>query len=204
MSTATPRKRKARGRLSDQQQELAVRYLPLARKLARPLKRSYPQDWEEFESAACLALVEAAEAFEPDRHVKFATFARTRIWGALQDVRRRRHSHGRAGMTTVSLSDLPQDAEARGRVLGTQPQGEVGAELDDLESIEGWLRKLPRGHAAACRQIYLHGKTHAQAARALGLSASRITYIHLEAIAMLNGTWEGHRPRASSARRLDN
>ncbi len=70
--------------LSAVQQGLAVRYLPMARALAKPLKRTWPSESDEFESAACLALVEAAQSFDETRNVKFATFARYRIWGALQ------------------------------------------------------------------------------------------------------------------------
>ena len=43
---------------------------------------------DEFESAACLALVEAARSFDPTRNIRFATFARFRIRGALVDVGR--------------------------------------------------------------------------------------------------------------------
>ena len=57
--------REQRSPLSPARQRLAARYLPLARALARPLKQSWPQARDEFESAACLALVEAAEAFDP-------------------------------------------------------------------------------------------------------------------------------------------
>lgn len=199
MATATmaARKRKPRGRLTRQQQELAERYLPMARRLARPMKRAFPNDWAELESAACLALVEAAGSFDPAYHVKFATFARMRIWGALQDVRRRLapktfdHVHR---LVPPEFSSAPYDEGLHGRVVLCAEPEPVGTDLDSLEAIDGWLRKLPRGHAAACRQIYAYGKTHAEAAEVLGLSPSRVTYIHLEAMAMLDGTWEGKRP----------
>lgn len=203
MATPTPRKRKPRGRLNVQQQQLAEKYLPLARKLAKPMKNIFPSDWEEYESAACMALVEAAEAFKPDRHVKFSTFASRRIFGALKDVRRRKRTKSLLvcdGGPAIELSELAHDPELHGRVLMTEPMEEVGWDLECTEAVESWLRKLPRGHAAACREIYLHGKTHAEAAEAVGLSPSRVTYIHQEAIAMLNGTWEGRRPGSSRNR----
>ncbi len=80
--------RRRRAPLTAEQQDLAVRYLPLARSLARPFKMSWPGSRDEFESAANLALIEAAGSFDPGRNVKFATFARHRIWGALRDVQR--------------------------------------------------------------------------------------------------------------------
>ena len=72
MSTMT---RDGRAPLSAGQQTLALRYLPLARKLARPFKAAWPALRDDFDSAACLALVEAASSFDPERNVKFATFA---------------------------------------------------------------------------------------------------------------------------------
>ena len=53
----------------------------MAKSLAKPLKKNWPVEGEEFESAALMALVEAAQSFDPARNVKFATFARYRIWG---------------------------------------------------------------------------------------------------------------------------
>ncbi len=68
--------------------ELATEFLPLARGMSKPLKLLYPYWRDEFESAACLALVEAARSFDPSRSIRFATFARFRIRGALMDVGR--------------------------------------------------------------------------------------------------------------------
>jgi hypothetical protein len=78
-----------RAPLTPAQQALARKYIPLARKLARPLAAWWPNDGDEYRSAALLALVEAAQSFDPSRNVKFATFARFRIWGALRDTQRR-------------------------------------------------------------------------------------------------------------------
>jgi DNA-directed RNA polymerase specialized sigma subunit len=74
--------------LTFEQQDLAKRYVPMARSLAKPLKAAWPLEREEFDSAAMVALVEAAQSFDPTRNVKFGTFARFRIWGALRDVQR--------------------------------------------------------------------------------------------------------------------
>src|SRR4051794_5854259 len=92
----TGKSRDRRTPLTPTQQALAARYLPMARALAKPLKAAWPAARDEFESAACLALVEAAEAFDPSRNVKFSTFARYRIWGALRDVQRRQFLGGYA------------------------------------------------------------------------------------------------------------
>lgn len=190
--------RKERDPLTEDQQRLAVKYLPMARALARPFKEQLPDIWEEFESAACLALVEAARAFEPEREVKFSTFARQRIWGGLQDTRREhlsrsKHECHHADNLAEGLPLVEEMAVARHR---------VGDELEAAEAVESWLRKLPRQHAEVCRLIYVDGSTHAEVARCLGFSPSRITYIHLEALAMLGGTWApGTRPLPPAPRR---
>jgi RNA polymerase sigma factor (sigma-70 family) len=190
-TTTTRRRRNQRKPLTTEQQGLAERYLPMARALARPLKRTWPQEWEEFESAAMMALVEAAESFDPGRGVRFSTFARLRVVGALRDVQRR------MGSTKWRVDDTHAVHEAAdltslepiGEVLNTTPDPEVGREVDSLDAVEAWLKKLPPRHAAACRAIYVHGCNQAEAAARLGCSQSRLSYLHREALAMLNGSW---------------
>jgi RNA polymerase sigma factor (sigma-70 family) len=184
-----PAARVPRGRrpLTPDQQALAARYLPLARSLARPLKAAWPDSRDEFESVACLALVQAAESFDPARGFAFATFARYRIAGALRDALRHRVPYGwrdEAEHAPARFSLFPH-AEESGRVLVAEPDLPIGSELEAIEAGEGWLRKLPPKHAAALRRIYLHGETHAQAAAVLGLSASRIAFMHREALDLL-------------------
>src|SRR5690349_18923074 len=113
--------RDSRSPLTAAQQELALRFLPLARSLARPFKMSWPSLRDDFESAACLALVESAEAFEPERNIKFITFARHRIWGALRDVQRSVLPLGwRCDPKHAPIvGALPRECERRGRVLAT-------------------------------------------------------------------------------------
>jgi RNA polymerase sigma factor (sigma-70 family) len=184
--------RESRSPLTPAQQALAARYLPMARAMAKPLKAAWPVAWDEFESAACLALVEAAEAFEPERNVRFSTFARHRIWGALRDVQRGlvplgwRADCGRA----PAMVHLTPTCERRGTVLGIEPDSDVGCDLEAIDSLERRLKSLPAKHAAACRQIYLHGQTQGEAAEVLGCSQSRLSYLHREALAMLNGSWQ--------------
>jgi RNA polymerase sigma factor (sigma-70 family) len=177
--------------LTAAQQELARRYLPLARRLTWPSRVAWPASRDEFESAALMALVQAAQAYDPTRQVKFATFARLRIIGALRDVQRRWTPAGwRSDPAHAPLiGPLQSDSELNGRVLNTEPDPPAGWETESAEEVEAWLKKLPPRHAAACRQIYLHGKTQTEAAEALGCSQSRLCCLHREALAMLNGTW---------------
>ena len=183
-STTIPASRKP---LTDEQQGLAARYIPMAKALAKPLKFSWPNEGEEFESAALLALVEAAQSFDPSRNVKFATFARFRIWGALRDVQRGLIASGWRGdiENAPILTSLALDAEEHGKVLGSEPDAPTGSEIEGLEYVESLFKKIPARHAEACREIYIKGLSHGQAAKSLGCSKSRLCYLHREALDMI-------------------
>ena len=187
--------------LTAEQQGLASKYLPMAKSLAKPLKKNWPVESEEFESAALLALVEAAQSFDPTRNVKFATFARYRIWGALRDVQRGLITAGwRADMQNApSVSSLTYDAEEHGRVLGSVPDAPVGEEFEAIDFVESWLRKLPAKHAEACRQIYIHDRTQGEAADHVGCSKSRLSYLHKESLDLLKDAWD-YQARKRAAR----
>lgn len=169
------------------QQDLAARFVPLARHLARPLQRAWPSLREDLESAALAGLVEAAQAFDPGRGVRFATFARLRIGGALRDVQRRSAMKGwRADPSAApERMGLAPDSELQGTVLLAGAAAPPDEDLDARDAVEGWLRKLPPRHAAAMRRLYLHGENQAVAAAAVGCSQSRLCVLHRESLAML-------------------
>jgi RNA polymerase sigma factor (sigma-70 family) len=180
--------------LNEDQRDLAARFLPLARALARPLKEMFAQWKDEFESAACLALVEAARSFDPSRNIRFATFARFRIRGALVDV-------GRV-MGLSGWENDPDDApgmvaltpysEEHGQVLIASKPPAVGSELEDIEAVEHMLRKLPKKHAAVCRMQYLYGKTQSEIAAMLGCSQTEVTRLHLKALELLSDPYDAN------------
>lgn len=182
--------RQGRSKLTKEGQDLVLQYLPLARALARPLKTHWPHVRDDFDSAALLALVEAAESFEPERNIKFATFARYRIVGALRDLQRAmidRKSQYRDPSHTTNLNDIrsaPAD-RGRGRVIGMEAAPPVGAHLDRVDTLERCLRRLPSKHAQACRLLFLDGKTQVEAARILGFSQSRLSALRREALSLL-------------------
>jgi RNA polymerase sigma factor (sigma-70 family) len=187
----TTRPRKPRERLTTEQQELATNYMPLARKLAKHLKMHWPIYFEELDSAACLAMVEAAQAFDPERGVKFATFARMRILGALCDAKRRIH----AKAVERPLPNVPRvyryipGVVERCMLMLTSPDPEVGTELEAIEEVEYWLRALPARHAKICREIYLNNLSQAEVAKRHGCAKSRISHLHAEAIRILHDSY---------------
>jgi len=177
--------------LNEVQQALAAQFMPLARALSRPLKEMFVQWKDEFESAACLALVEAARSFDPARNIQFATFARFRIKGALVDVG---HVMGLAGWEdqeeTPGAVSLTPFSEEHGQVLVATTPPPVGAEFEDVDAVEHILRKLPKKHATVCRMQYLYGKTQSEIAEILGCSQTEVTRLHLKALEFLSEPYD--------------
>jgi RNA polymerase sigma-B factor len=64
-------------------EELVVRHLPLARKLAGRYARTQ-EPFEDLYQVACLGLVKAIDRFDPNRGVTFASFAVPTILGELK------------------------------------------------------------------------------------------------------------------------
>jgi RNA polymerase sigma factor for flagellar operon FliA len=74
-----------------QRDELIVNHLPLVRHVLGRLAAELPSgvDVENLEAAGALGLVEAANSFNVEKGVKFETFARHRVRGAMLDELRR-------------------------------------------------------------------------------------------------------------------
>jgi RNA polymerase sigma factor (sigma-70 family) len=154
------------------------------------MRRALPYSHDELESAAFMALVEAAQTFDPSRNVDFSTFARHRIWGALCDVRREAlFGKGKGGPHARVVNRTAEAAEAHGHVLGSEPDEPVGADLELHETVESWIRSLPRTHSQAFRHIYLDGKTQEEAASLVGCSKSYMSRLHNEALSWLHQTY---------------
>ena len=158
----------------------------MASALSRRMRGMVPGESEELESTAHLALVEAAQMFDPSMSVNFATYARYRICGALRDFRRRTLGGSRGDKTYLPVFQrIGNDVERHGQVLGIHPERPVGTEIEATDAVEDWLRRLPRAHGAVCRLIYIDGKSQDEAARIVGRSKSSVSRLHQEAIRWL-------------------
>src|SRR5262249_30186856 len=121
---------KYRPGLTDEQQGLASRYLPMAESLAKAFRTQLRIEREELRSTAYMALVEAARTFDPARKVNFATFARHRIRGALRDYLRRVASESwrsAKGLQPPMLR-FGSESERYGRIYGLSAEKPVGTE----------------------------------------------------------------------------
>ena len=178
--------RRKRRALTPEQQSLAERHVPLARSLSRPVKDAWPLEKAEIDSAAFMALVEAAKSFDPTRNVKFGTFARLRITGALRDVQRGFYAqkHVRDMPNARTYRYVP-GMEEQGIMFMTTPDAPVDRYVDAVEEVEHWFRTLPKRHAVACREVYLRDRTLVQIGAILECSKSRVSALHAEALEIL-------------------
>jgi RNA polymerase sigma factor (sigma-70 family) len=153
------------------------------------MQASLPWAREDLQSAAYMALVEAAGAFDPSRNVNFATYARRRIQGAVLDARRELLDFRSSQIKVAGNGQgVGRKIENHGRILGTTSDQPVGADLETRETAENWIRKVPRPLAPALRHIYLEGKTQEETAALLGCSPPTLCRMHSEAIAWLQHT----------------
>lgn len=174
--------------------ELAGRYIDAALGAAAGFCRAYPSLREDLRAAALLGLSRAAADFEPGR-CRFWTFARHRVRGAMLDLLRSERPGGyRVRGAPFAVRSLGRADGEPAAVVGAEPDPAVGSELEGLDEVEGWLRKLPRRHAAAMRRLYVHGDSQAEAAGALGLSQSRLSSLHRESLELLRVAHERRRP----------
>jgi RNA polymerase sigma factor for flagellar operon FliA len=90
----------------DIRQALLNRYLPLVRNVAGRMAHGFPKSVElnDLISTGCIGLIEALKNFDPDRGVKFETFAVPRIRGAILDELR-------------ALDWVPRSTRAKAREL---------------------------------------------------------------------------------------
>ena len=132
---------------------LITAYMRLAISMSAKFKR-YGAPMNDLIQEASLGLMKAADKFDPDRGVRFSTYAVWWIKASIQDYVMRNWSMVRTGSTSSQKSlffnmrrvqaRLEREAAADGRVLDKQAMreaiaAEVGVPLADVEMMEGRL-----------------------------------------------------------------
>jgi RNA polymerase sigma-32 factor len=132
---------------------LITAYMRLAISMASKFRR-YGAPMNDLIQEANLGLMKAAEKFDPDRGVRFSTYAVWWIKASIQDHVMRNWSMVRTGSTSSQKSlffnmrrvqaRLEREAAARGEPLDRQKMREmisteVGVPLHDVEMMEGRL-----------------------------------------------------------------
>jgi RNA polymerase sigma-32 factor len=132
---------------------LITAYMRLAISMAAKFKR-YGAPMNDLIQEASLGLMKAADKFDPDRGVRFSTYAVWWIKASIQDYVMRNWSMVRTGSTSSQKSlffnmrrvqaRLEREAAARGERLDSHQirhmiASEVGVPLHDVEMMEGRL-----------------------------------------------------------------
>lgn len=128
-------------------------YMRLAISMASKFRR-YGAPMNDLIQEAGLGLMKAAEKFDPDRGVRFSTYAVWWIKASIQDFVMRNWSMVRTGSTSSQKSlffnmrriqaRLEREASARGETLPRHEMhqliaGEMGVPIHDVEMMEGRL-----------------------------------------------------------------
>ena len=132
---------------------LTTAYLRLAVSMAAKFRR-YGAPMNDLVQEASFGLMKAAEKFDPDRGVRFSTYAVWWIKASIQDYVMRNWSMVRTGSTSSQKSlffnlkrvqaKIEREASARGEVLGQNElralvAAELGVPEHDVEMMEGRL-----------------------------------------------------------------
>ncbi|PJI85301.1 RNA polymerase RpoH-like sigma 32 subunit [Yoonia maricola] len=132
---------------------LITAYMRLAISMASKFKR-YGAPMNDLIQEASVGLMKAADKFDPDRGVRFSTYAVWWIKASIQDYVMRNWSMVRTGSTSSQKSlffnmrrvqaRLEREAAAEGRVMDKHEMREliaieVGVPLHDVEMMEGRL-----------------------------------------------------------------
>ncbi|MEO1641022.1 MAG: RNA polymerase factor sigma-32 [Pseudomonadota bacterium] len=132
---------------------LITAYMRLAISMASKFKR-YGAPMNDLIQEASVGLMKAADKFDPDRGVRFSTYAVWWIKASIQDYVMRNWSMVRTGSTSSQKSlffnmrrvqaRLEREAAAEGRTMDKQEMREliaieVGVPLHDVEMMEGRL-----------------------------------------------------------------
>lgn len=185
--------------LDDKRRDLAAKYVPLALSIARKFSVNWSWMKDEMESAALVALVEAARTFDPDRNVKFSTFLRKRLFGALLDTRRQMcQSFARVEaadsddeefgwLKTKPLSNLrPEEViDYEGRLVDPSSMREDGPLYEVHDFLRTEFRILPSRHREVMDGLYLRHQSYEELSVSLNCSKSRLIAVHRESIDLL-------------------
>jgi RNA polymerase sigma factor for flagellar operon FliA len=144
-----------------EREQLLIEYLPQVKIIARKVCFGLPRyvDPQELESAGVMGLLDAALKFNPQRGVKFSTYAEHRIRGAILDSLRK------IDWTPRSLRIMGRKMQAAYHLLElglarTASHEEVCAEMGiSLESFYKLLMQLSGSRLLSLPVVEIHGSS---------------------------------------------
>lgn len=154
-------------------------------KLARWHKRPDQVQLDEFISAGALGLIIAVERFEPERGLKFSTFASKHIIGQIKDYCR--------SLDPLTRTTRKEFAEAE-RIENAPLSFKLAAPSKPKFDLDFWnwlVEPLCRMDRLILSLIYRAGLTQNEAAQATGYHPSRVNQRLVAALGVLEGRADG-------------
>lgn len=172
-------------------------YLPIVKKIGERLSRKLPGsvDVDDLIQYGFLGLRQAWLSFDPSRGTKFSTYCQPRIRGAMIDglrdedwVPRLERGRNEEVRRMRSMDEVVFEG-GRTKTLIDQIEDESvsdpGASLEETDWLSSILRCLPSTHREVIRGVYGRDLNQAECAREIGLSESRISQLHTQALRIL-------------------
>jgi RNA polymerase sigma factor (sigma-70 family) len=154
--------------------KLIEKYQPLIYHILKQLPGPPQQERVDVISEGTLALIEAVDAFDPERGVKFITFAYLKVKGRMLDyLRYRRPLIPLYGATEFS---------AYTRIIGFHERRSVPEVLDSLRVAEKLLSMLTPAEERVLRLMYQRGYSQDEVSRALACTRANVSILHKRAL----------------------
>jgi len=155
--------------LTAKQKLMAEKWMPLAYKVALPFKSRRPLLSEELDAAALYGLTKAVQGFDPNRGVKFCTYAWHMVKNTIISEVERGLTHREMGIG--GTASLPR------RGIDHADPHDYIREHDDLEAFEARIKPVKAKHRKILRELFVQGKSQSEVAKKHGVSHSRIYQI---------------------------
>lgn len=179
---------KLKNKTIHERNELVIKYMPLADRLAMNRKRKVARsvDLDELKSAAYVGLIDAANKFDTSKASQntkdpFASYAARRIVGQMMDYLRSCNWIGNRKKTipvfSLDTGERPSDNEEgvvkKSWLVSNFPQPAEKLNKDEL--FERVVRGLPHKVKEVFRLYYIHDKTMKEVGEAIEISESRVS-----------------------------
>jgi RNA polymerase sigma factor (sigma-70 family) len=182
--------------LDADQQRLAESVVRYAERIADRWAAKVWSHREDIHSAAQWGACQAAATFDPSKGVPFRIHAQRRIVGAIRDALREvaprgfRRKSGDAPNVVFMHSTAVGDDNGKPRELAKTLASEDASPDEgekSADAVRGLLKGLPRLHRVVMERFYLNAATQTMfaVAQSLGISESRVSQLHSQAIGMI-------------------
>ncbi len=156
---------------------LIERYQPLVYHILAQVPHIPSGEHADVISEGTLALIEAVDAFDHTRGVKFLTFAYLKVKGRMLDYVRRRKPF-------IAVEDAGE-LSAFIRVVGFSEKRPAEDVLRNLRLAEELYGILTPGEERILRMMYEHGMSQDEIARTLNCTRANVSILHKRALARL-------------------